>query len=103
MWLEEERFEPIIDVAGSVSYLCPSDNILVAVIEFRTCQAMSYCNNSIELMVFSPYTEHSRVQLAEGTLVDIFCSLYSVSCKVLHNLYHYFYQQEDQSWYGAAR
>lgn len=31
--------------------------------------------------------------MADGALVDIFCSMYSVSCKVLNNLYHYFYQQ----------
>lgn len=28
--------------------------------------------------------ELTRVQLADGALVDIFCSVYSVSCKVLN-------------------
>lgn len=35
-------------------------------------------------------TEHSRVQLAGGTLVDLFCSMYCVSCKVLTHLFPYF-------------
>lgn len=47
----------------------------------------------IDLIVFCLSTEHARIQLADGALVDIFCSMYSVSCKVVNNLYHYFYQQ----------
>lgn len=34
-------------------------------------------------------SEYTRVELADGALMDIFCPMYSVSCKVLNNLYHY--------------
>ncbi len=48
------------------------------------------CHNMIDYFVFRVSTEHTRVELADGALMDIFCSMYSVSCKVLNNLYHYF-------------
>lgn len=37
--------------------------------------------------------EHARVQLADGALVDILCSVYSVSCKVLNLRRFFSYQQ----------
>lgn len=36
-------------------------------------------------------TEHPRIELVDGALLDLFCSMYSVSCKVV-NFHHYFHQ-----------
>lgn len=36
-------------------------------------------------------TEHPRIELVDGAVLDLFCSMYSVSCKVV-NFHYYFHQ-----------
>lgn len=68
-------------------------NILSSSLVFVHVQSNVICftifHNNWPLFSVCTSTERPRIELVEGALLDVFCSMYSVSCKVV-NFHHYF-------------
>lgn len=82
------------------SFVCACIRACVCVCVWRWC-TMQVLSGFVWLLCVPEFT---RVQLADGALVDIVCSVYSVSCKVL-NLHCFLLptiqcQDSENSWFS---